>query len=293
MTNKEMAVGYRLRNFESEVGEISIPGQISINKVIVLDNFLEIGPMQWTEWHAQISGHSSEDIKSKGIALIYGLRLFKTGPVGIEEGIIESELSPSNLSEKEIPKLWSFFETDLEVPGQYILLKEEVEYLQKFLNKFFYIKTVSNNLVRTLRKFNTAIQTGDPKQRFIEFVGALECLLLPSESGEKTYKLANRVACLTGNEESSYRIFTEVKRLYSLRSGMVHGRQVNYEKLSQKLPRIESIVRRSILGALALNDRIADQKLTSKLDECLHSRSTKKIVRHRIQKFWEGITFPS
>lgn len=298
MTKEKITVGYRLLNFESQVEVVFLPLKITIKRVTMHDELHEVGGLEislaeWTEWHVRISGYSLEDVERKGIALIYGLRLFKTGPVGIGEGIISSELSPSNLSEEKIPRLWSYLQPDPEVSGTYILLEEEVEHLQRFFEKFFRIGTMGDSVKRAFQKFSQAIQNGSLKEKVINFLSSLEILFLAGESGEITYKLANRVASFIGKEEDSYQVFTDVKEFYNLRSAAVHGRSVDYENLFQSLPRLESITRKSILGALALKDTFAKRRFTSKLDECLHNQSTKKMLHHEIQKFWEDIIFPS
>ena len=296
MSKEQITVGYPLINFEPQVEEIPISRQIMIKKVTIVSKPIEIldlklGEIEFTHWCASIKGNSFDAIRQNAIALIYGLRLFKTGPVGIEEGYIESELSPPDLPKEKIPQLW-FLKPDLEVLGTYTLEKNEAHNLQRFFDKFLRVGTIKRPLSTAFGRFNKGIQSDSVEEAFIDFITTLEILFLRNMSGEIRYKLANRVACLIGDEENSHEICNDVKELYKLRSKTLHSGRVDYEKLRQKLHQLESLVRKSLLSVLALKDRLSHKNLPSKLDECLHKRETKIILRNYVNEFWKDIVFP-
>jgi len=296
MTKEEIRVGYYLLNFESQVKEIPLSNQIMIKKITVVDEpfvigGVEIGGGERTFWCASIEGGSFDDIKQKAMALIYGLRFFKMGPVGIEEGHIESELSPPDLPREKIPQLW-FLKPEPQVSGTYTLLKDEVVYVQRFFDRFLKVGTIKRPLATAWYRFNKAIQSDNLEETFIDFITTLEILFLRSRSGEIRYKLANRVASLVGEEENSYQIYKDVKKLYDLRSSVLHSGQIDYEKLREKTQQLESLVRKSLLSVLALKDKFAYKNLPSKLDECLHKRETKIMLHNHINEFWGSIIFP-
>lgn len=297
MSEGQIRVGYPLIKFESQVDEIPISKQIMIKKVTIVSKPIEIlpnlklGEIETTHWCASIEGKSFDAIKQNAIALIYGLRLFKTGPVGIEEGYIESELSPPNLPKDKIPQLW-FLKPNLEVFGTYTLKRKETQNLQRFFDKFLRVGTIKRPMATAFGRFNKGIQSDSLEEAFIDFTTTLEILFIRDRSGEIRYKLANRVASLVGEEENSYEIYKEVKELYEMRSKAVHSGRIDYEKFRQKIYQFESLVRRSLLNVLALKDRFSHKNLLSKLDECLHKRETKRVLQNYVNEFWKNIIFP-
>lgn len=285
-----MRVGYYLLNFKSEVDIITLSDQIEIRKIV---SSFQVGRSELIEefWCACIEGDISEDIRNNAIALVYGLRLFKTGPVGIEEGYIKEETSPSNLPENQIPDLL-FLKPDLEVSGAYTLQKNELDSLQKFFKKFLGLERIDDPLVHAILRFNRGIESDSLREAFVDFMITLEVLFLEGRTGEMRYKLANRVASLIGGKQS-YELSNEVKKLYDLRSKVVHSGGVGYKELQKRKDYLESIARRCILGVLALRGKVPPKKLPTKLDECMHNTNTRRMLRRTVRNFWQGVDFPA
>jgi len=285
-----MKVGYHLLNFESEVDMVTLSDQIEIRKIV--STFKFAGTEATSEsWCACFEGDDSVDIRKHGVALICGLRLFKTGPVGIEEGYIEEETSPSDLPEDQIPDLWEF-RPDVGVSGTYTLQKNELNSLKKFFKEFLTLGRISDPLAHAILRFNRGIESDSPREAFVDLMITLEVLFLESRRGEIRYKLGNRVASLIGGKEG-YELSSKVKKLYDLRSEIVHSGGVGYKELQKKRDFLESLARESLLGVIALRRNIPPKKLPAKLDECMHDPNVRKMLRRAIRNFWQGVDFPA
>jgi len=240
MPKENMVIAYPLVNFESDVDEIPLSKHLLIKKCITVIPPFEISGIgvtpksSSTRWGAQIKGSSFHDIEKRAIVLIYGLRLFKTGPVGFDDYYFESELSPPNLSVDKIPDLW-YLKPELEVSGTFDLRKTEVEHVKKFFGRFLSIRSVGRHLQMALRRFNNGIQKASLEEKFLDFVIALEILFLSNGPGAMRYKLANRVASLLGKEDS-FQIYKDVTELYIIRNEILHQGKTSYKKLTQKEP---------------------------------------------------------
>jgi len=285
-----MKVGYHLVHFKSEVDIVTLSDQIEIRKIV---STFEFAGTEATgeHWCACFEGDDSVDIKNLGDALICGLRLFKTGPVGIEEGYIKEETSPSDLPEDQIPDLWTF-RPDVEVSGTYTLQKNELKSLKKFFKKFRNLRRIKDPLAHAILRFNRGIESDSPREAFVDLMIALEVLFLEGRTGEIRYKLGNRVASLIGGKES-YEFSSKVKKLYDLRSKIVHSGGVSYKELQKKRAFLESLARKSLLSVIALRQNVPPKKLPTKLDECMHDPHTRKMLRRTVRNFWQGVDFPA
>jgi len=290
-----ITIGYPLVNFKSEVDSIFISNQLEIKRITVVSEPVEIMEMLLPEMKetvhvAKIKGSCRDSIIKGAYALVTGLRLFKSGPVGLDDYHIESELSPSNLSKEKIPNLF-FLKPSLEVSGSYHLLENEVEHLQSFLEKFFTSGPMKRHLSIAIHRFNTGIQGGNLEAKFLDFIIALETIYLSGE-GELRYRLANRTASLIGKEGDRLEVFKQVMSLYKLRCEVLHQGKFSHGKFEKATQISESLVRKSLLSALALRQKLSITKLRTKLDECLHRPEMKTWLQNEVEDFWEDITFP-
>ncbi|MFH1730434.1 MAG: hypothetical protein ABIF82_02145 [Planctomycetota bacterium] len=87
--------------------------------------------------------------------------------------------------------------------------------------------------------------------RFVALITCLEALLTTSNS-ELGYQLASRVSWLLYGEDGNHRVetFDDVKRLYGLRSKIVHGGPYDLEKLPDSTDDLLDIVRGVLLRVL-------------------------------------------
>jgi len=106
-----------------------------------------------------------------------------------------------------------------------------------------------------LKRFNDSYNKNKKEDKLIDYMVALESLLLREDS-ELTYKMAMRGAYLLGrNFHERRELFETIKKAYSLRSKIVHGntlkdsvKVLNEEySLDDFLARVEDITRRTIV----------------------------------------------
>lgn len=85
---------------------------------------------------------------------------------------------------------------------------------------------VGELLIRAVRWGGRAVSAESLEDKLLFFTIALECLGLPDGYSELSYRLAQRVARVIGTDiESRQSAFADVKRLYDMRSAIVHGGQ--------------------------------------------------------------------
>lgn len=160
-------------------------------------------------------------------------------PLGYEAlpDISEAEIESASL---ELPK-YEFHTSD--VPKVNKLMKEIRAY--RLSGKF-------SALHEALRRFNCAYQ-GEFKDRLIDQMIAFESLYLGYDQ-ELKYRLALRAAFLLGKDEGERTdIFNNMRKVYKLRSDIVHGnKEVNGQELKQIIPQTEEYLRQSIRRFLSL-----------------------------------------
>lgn len=82
---------------------------------------------------------------------------------------------------------------------------------------------VEELLLRAVRWCGRAAAAQSPEDKLLFATVALECLAIPDNSNELTYRLSHRAARLLGTElDHRMEIAKEVKRLYGMRSKVVH-----------------------------------------------------------------------
>lgn len=91
------------------------------------------------------------------------------------------------------------------------------------------------------------------EESFLLFAIALECLILPKQSEELTYRLSQRVARLLGeNADERVKLAKRTKDLYGTRSKIVHSG--HYEVTEEECNEIRSIVKTVICELLTNSD---------------------------------------
>lgn len=87
-----------------------------------------------------------------------------------------------------------------------------------------------------LRRFNETYQRQSDEDKIIDYMISFESLFLARESpSEMGYKLAHRVSLLLGeNEARKKEIFLEMKKAYTVRSDIVHGRKIRSITIREK-----------------------------------------------------------
>jgi hypothetical protein len=143
------------------------------------------------------------------------------------------------------------------------------------------------------RRFSSALTRSNPIDQLIDLTVSLESLFAPTP-GEITVRLSNRMATLLAKNDSQredYWIF--VKKVYNLRSGIVHGdglrnTEINGKKftLDEILEKLIDLTRKAILIYIKLvrnysgNNKI--HKICDDIDRALINKSFLKEFQTRI-----------
>ncbi len=85
---------------------------------------------------------------------------------------------------------------------------------------------VAELLIRAVRWAGRAVAAETSEDKLLFFTIALECVALPDGEAELSYRLSERVARAIGTDlDSRQSAFDDAKRLYHMRSSIVHGGQ--------------------------------------------------------------------
>ena len=136
-----------------------------------------------------------------------------------------------------------FFENTVLGP-ECILNDKEIDELKKLWQQMQALK--SNSVVGiAIDRLSYATERRNIADRILDIFIGLESLYLPDGSQELTFRLSLRVAMMT--QELSVKMkdtFLFVKKMYHVRSAIVHGEEVNVTTF--ELERLEKILRDSI-----------------------------------------------
>jgi len=156
----------------------------------------------------------SQEVKQVFNKVVSALRLFKAGTVGYNF-IQTKSLSWTPIGGTSTTSgifTYPYF-------GQYKLEEHEIE---EFKSLFKKIKKAPKFLTIPLSRFNFAYDREKPEDKLIDYVTALESLLV-KEMQELSYRLSLRASLLLGNNSKKREeIYNMVKKAYTLRSKIVH-----------------------------------------------------------------------
>jgi len=148
--------------------------------------------------------------------------------------------------------------------------KEYKEILKIFnsLKQIDFSKKENKFLDIAIRRFSSALARTDSVDQFIDLMISLEALYGGGERGEITTKLSYRLATLVAKNEKEREDYWEfTKKMYSLRSGIVHGSKENIMP-DESLEKIIKLVRKSIHLYLKLaNSYSGGGKITTICDD--------------------------
>lgn len=166
------------------------------------------------------------------------MRLFR-------EGNICMPLAYYFFMDYNIPQLVMSEGTNLYIsPESYTLEDSEIPDLQKFIlnTKLPFNKSF---LQLAFENFELSYQTHNQNISFLSLMISLETLLSPGSS-ELTYRISRNAAVLLGKEkDESEVIFSDIKKLYKLRSEIVHGGKSNVIHIEDLL-KLRHYIRESI-----------------------------------------------
>jgi hypothetical protein len=129
------------------------------------------------------------------------------------------------------------------------------------------------------------------RANFSAAVTALEALLTKSEETEGlTYRLSMRLANLLGHSpEARKATFADMKRIYGLRSKIVHGSPLvtkSQQKPLDILPDVRETVRRVLLSVLALfASGVRPDELPDRIDESVFDDEMRRKIQGEASKY--------
>ena len=172
------------------------------------------------------------------------------------------------------------------------LVESELEKFKKFYSMYCNVQK-PKNLESAIKRFNYGLQSLNFEDMVIDFMIALESLF--GDEGEITHKISIRIALLFGqNEFDTECIRNFVKKMYGLRSKIVHGDDVG--KALQKInitenrakDRLSSITRNSIVAYLHLIENGTNGKdIIKNLDTSISSMSLRDKIRENANIVWK------
>jgi hypothetical protein len=133
------------------------------------------------------------------------------------------------------------------------LSESELMELQSKMDSGMAAKIRENGLTQlALSNFTLSYEILDLKTRFVTLTTALECLFNYGK-GEITHIVSRHLALISSANKSEFAAhFKHIKKLYDVRSGIVHGSSPSKD-LVDRLRELESYVRRAINYCIALN----------------------------------------
>jgi hypothetical protein len=141
----------------------------------------------------------------------------------------------------------------------------------------------------TFAMFLYATDDGE-RANFSAAVTALEALLTKNEETEGlTYRLSMRLANLLGHSPEARKArFAEMKKVYGIRSKIVHGSPLPIKSNSSPLdmlPSLRETVRRVLLSVLALfGSGVQPEHLPDRIDECAFDDEMRRQIQAEASK---------
>lgn len=163
------------------------------------------------------------------------------------------------------------------VGPRYELSRDDIPAFESFWTDFRRQRSSTRRRIDlALRRFNLAYERILPQDRLIDYMIALEALLLTrEEQQELAYKLGLRGSALLGeNPDTRFEVFSRLKKAYAVRSEIVHGEspaahvrvgptQVSFHQFVEE---IASDVRSAIKKMLALTESANEVDVITALD---------------------------
>lgn len=185
-----------------------------------------------------------------------------------EKGSLEAEIQHAFRSGANFEEGWS---SDLQNPGMELALRLcgiVVESALPCENR-----PLSQRMLGAIQWFGEAVREDSPSTKLLKFITAIEHIMLTGERDNLTALLARRVAALCyeiGSATSRHDVEKEFRRLYDLRSKLIHG------ALSPWSPKVGS----ELAAAATLAENVANGALNSWREEGLFSlTATSKRMR--------------
>lgn len=132
-------------------------------------------------------------------------------------------------------------------------------------------KEIMTNMIKKERYYRSlfflifARSKGQLAIKIANYINSLECLFNTSNA-ELSHKMAERIALFIGSESNEKeKIYTKIKKAYSIRSKFVHGDIINkdLEELCEISTFLDEIIRKIYLDDIEYFNNITEEKLNS------------------------------
>jgi hypothetical protein len=203
--------------------------------------------MYWMVYYLEVEDSREAMVRASNAVdeeiqkILLALRLFKEGCIRIVFDVKKG---------RHIATMLTSFKWLSTTERVYLLKKSEIPILKDFLEEFSMIawekKESKTPLSIALNRFTDGYERTRLEDKVIDYVVGLEALYLRGEApGEFGYKMSHRASVLlSDNMEKQREIFEAVKKSYTLRSKIVHGKK--YVLTYEDVWFIEDILRDSI-----------------------------------------------
>jgi hypothetical protein len=290
---------FPLKNFKSDIDEISLTNNIKIKKItekdfdemfketkksscLFSDEVLHVD-YQLEMVESIVNGAAIND-SNFGIicyTIISALRLFKTGIIGN----IKLLRHCSKYKYESWEPIWQPVGGSISMVQSiyahpYNLISQDVGNFTELWEKYNNYDFNENRPVDiAIRRFNYAYEKEQLEDKLIDYMIALEALFLKEdENTELKYRLTLRTALFIGSQKEEINQIREViNKAYDIRSKIVHGSGIIKPKelmgIQELTPTIEEYIRLSLKKFLYLNEN--PEKLIKKIENnlCIYQES--------------------
>lgn len=208
--------------------------------------------------------------------LITALRLFKRGEVSFNT----YRVSPKGWASRTNSVFWEYYMGLSRTSyggGHYVLGGEpEIEQFQEFWRTFREINFQSNPFLKmAIERFNFAYEKRGQEDKLIDYMISFESLFM-KETQELRHRLSVRVSRFLKGEYNERKVlFSDFKKIYDIRSAIVHGESINHKDLkklkvgllSELVSKVEEQLRESIKKFIDLIDQDVNYKHKDFLDK--------------------------
>ena len=153
-----------------------------------------------------------------------------------------------------------------EYPGKLLYSRDEqLDEINEFIRKYFQNLDGTNYIEIAIQSYLTSFSASHFHFQYLTLCMALESVIYGSQ--ELTYRLRRSIGLLCGDDlESCRRIYSNINKLYKVRSKIIHGEKYDFLKLSEYLEPLQAIVSRTIIELLVHNISNKEE-LNSKITE--------------------------
>lgn len=261
----------------NKIKKVSQKDHKAISERIEVSNYKEFEYLFHYDYSSTDNVYYPEEIINKFQYLNCFFKIFKPESIGLpfcQHYIVEKENKLTGIGFLSEPRV-SFYE---ETP--YILEKFEISKLKIFWKNYHkLIQKKHSSFNVAIRRFYILNQKFDQEDKLLDILIAFEALFL-SETAELSYRLSLRISKFLQEEYDSASLFDFIKRVYSIRSKIVHGSPIkskdlkfNEDQLTLKIFNADliEILRKALNKYITQYSDYTNSQLCTKIDEAIIS----------------------